>query len=82
MDLLKKYWPLSFAVHRGDVKNFVIKLVIYAVAAIIVGAIFGLLGQIPYVGFIFSIIGTVFDLYCTIGIVICILYYIGVGIFK
>ena len=82
MDLLRKYWPLSFAVNKGDVKNFVIKLVIYAVAAIIIGVIFGLLGQIPFIGFLFGIIGTVLDAYCTAGIVFCILHYIGVGAFK
>ena len=82
MDLLRKYWPLSFAVDKGDTKNFIIKLVIYVVAGIILGAIFGLLGQIQYVGFIFGIIGAVLDLYCTAGIVFCVLHFIGIGDFK
>jgi len=82
MDLLRKVWPLSFAVEKGDTKNFIIKLVIYAVAAIIFGVIFGLLGQIQFIGFLFGIVGTVLDLYCTAGIVFCVLHFIGVGAFK
>lgn len=82
MDLLRKVWPLSFAVEKGDTKNFIIKLVIYAVAAIIFGVVFGLLGQIQFIGFLFSIVGTVLDLYCTAGIVFCVLHFIGVGAFK
>ena len=66
MEFLKKYFPLSFK-RVDDVANLIVGILIYVIAAIVVGAILalaGLLGGwIPVVGAILGwalgVIGTV-----------------------
>ena len=83
MDFIKKFWPFSFRIKTKDeVKPFVITLVIYVVAAIVIGIVAGLLAMIPYIGWLFSIIGYVCDLYIWAGLVFTVLRFIGVGPFK
>ena len=76
MDALKKYWPQAFAVKKGDVKDLVIRILIYAVAGWALPGIVGtLLGGIPVVGLIVSIVCWVIGAYCTAGIVLALLKY-------
>ena len=56
MDILKKLFPLSFKM-TGSVANLIIGTIIYLVAEIIVGVVLGLLGAIPVVGVIVSLVG-------------------------
>ena len=53
MDFIKKYWPFSF--NTEDVKQLVIKAIIYVVIDIVLGTLIGLLAKIQIVGVIFSI---------------------------
>ena len=78
MDFLKKVWPQAFGLKQKEVKPFVILLIIYVVADIVLGAVAGLLAGIPIVGLIFSIVGSLIGLYCTAGIVFSILKFVGV----
>lgn len=81
MDLLKKFFPYSF--ETTEVSHLVIRTIVYVVAAIIGGALLGLIGvlngliQIPLVtgiiGTLLSLIGAVIELYCTAGIVVMFL---------
>lgn len=82
MDILKKFFPLSWK-QVADVSSFVIGIIIYAVAAIIAGAVIFLAtmltGWIPVVGALIGwalgLVGSLIDLYCVAGIVILILVY-------
>ena len=75
MDILKKYFPISFK-FTGSVKDLIIGIVIYLVAGLIVSFLFGLVGKIlPFLGWLLGIIGGVFDLYCTVGIVLQVLVF-------
>lgn len=65
MDTLKKLFPYSFGVK--DVKDLVIKVLVYLVGGAIVGFVVGLL---PIVG---GILGTVVNIYTTVGWVLAIL---------
>ncbi|MBE6594538.1 MAG: hypothetical protein E7644_01930 [Ruminococcaceae bacterium] len=78
MDILKKFWPSAFKLQKGEVRPFVIQLIIFVVVAAVLGVLMGFLGGIKIVGFIFAILGTLIDLYCTAGIVFSILRFVGV----
>ena len=70
MDMLKKFFPLSFG--AADVKALVIKIAIYVIGGYVLGFVAGLL---PLVG---GIIGTVISLYSTVGWILAILDYLKV----
>lgn len=76
MDMIKKYFPLSFKVE--DVKAFVIALIVYVLVDVVCGAVIGLLANIPLIGIIFSILGAVVGLYALVGIVLAILVFLKV----
>lgn len=73
MDFLKKLLPLSFKATDKD--NFIKSLIIYIVAAVAMVVLGMLLGWIPVVGKLLSIIGYVVDIYVTGGIVVAILVF-------
>jgi ABC-type phosphate/phosphonate transport system permease subunit len=77
MDMLKKFFPVSFS-FADTVVNLVVGILIYVVAGAIVGAVMGIIGLIPIIGILASIIGYVFGLYCTAGIVIELLVFFKV----
>jgi uncharacterized protein involved in cysteine biosynthesis len=70
MDMLKKFFPLSFG--AADVKALVIKIAIYVIGGYVLGFVAGLL---PLVG---GSIGTVISLYSTVGWILAILDYLKV----
>lgn len=70
MDMLKKFFPLSFGAE--DVKALAIKIAIYVIGGYLLGF---LLGWVPLVG---GLIGTVISLYSTAGWIIAILDYMKV----
>ena len=82
MDFLKKFFPYSFGIK--DTSNFVIKIIVYAVAMIVGGALLGIIGWInsllPQVvasllGVVLGLLGSLINLYCVAGIVILILVF-------
>lgn len=72
MDLIKKIFPFSFK--AADVVGLIISIVIYVVAP----TVLGILGNIPLIGFVFDILAWAAGIYCTIGIVLSILYFVKV----
>ena len=76
MDFIKKFWPFSF--NTEDVKQLVIKAIIYVVIDIVLGTLIGLLANIQIVGVIFSILGSLLALYVTAGLVFLFLSYFKV----
>lgn len=76
MDKVKKFFP--FSVKGTDIKSLVISIIIYIVIGFVGGLIIGLLGAIPLIGILFSIVGWVLDIYCLVGIVLAVLYFLGV----
>ncbi len=78
MDFLKKLFPMSF--QKTEVNNFVKRIVIYAIGILLAGAI-GLLIRvinIPVLTLLVGFIVSLFDLYCTAGIVLAILVHCNV----
>ena len=76
MDKVKQFFPIS--VKGTDVKSLIVAIIIYLVVGFVGGLIIGLLGAIPLVGWLFSIIGWLLDIYCLVGIVLAVLYFLGV----
>lgn len=76
MDILKKFFPLSFKV--AETKDLVVSIVIYAIIDVVCGLIIGLLAKIPLIGILFSILGSVIGLYAVAGIVLSILVFVKV----
>lgn len=78
MDMLKKYWPTPFKIKEKDIKSFVIQLLIFVVICAVIGWLISVLAGIPIIGIIFSIIGALFELYGLVGIVLCVLQFLGI----
>lgn len=70
MDMLKKFFPYSFG--AAEVKDLVIKIIVYLVAGAVIGWVVGL---IPLVG---GLISSLVGLYGTVGIVLVVLDYLKV----
>ena len=76
METMKKLFPLSF--REPTTNNLVVTIIIYVVASFVVGLVLGIFAKIPLIGWIFSIVSTLFGLYCFIGLVLVVLYFLKV----
>ena len=77
MGLLKSLWPTPFKIKEHDVVSLVVQLIIFLVICAVVGFLIGILAAIPILGIIFSIIGSRMEIYRLVGIVLCILKFLG-----
>ena len=73
MDTLKKLFPFSF--RATDLKSLLITILIYIIADFVCGLVIGILGKLPIIGVIFSIIGAIVGIYFFVAIIIAILDY-------
>ena len=78
MDILKNLWPTPFKIKKGDLASFLIQLIIFVVVCAVVGFLFSVLGGIPILGVIFWILGSLIEVYGIVGIVLCVLKFLGV----
>ena len=76
METLKRLFPLSF--REPTTNNLVVTIIIYVVASFVVGLVLGLLAKIPLIGWLFSLVSSLFGLYCFIGLVLVVLYFLKV----
>ncbi len=75
MDILKKVFPLSFSLVK-DVASLIIGIIIYVVVGAVAPIVLGILGFIPIIGWILSIVTALLGIYCLAGIVIlCLVYF-------
>ena len=72
MSTLKSIWPTPFKIKKGDVASLIIQLVIF------VGWVISLLSAIPVLGLIFKLVGALVEIYGIVGIVLCVLVFVGV----
>lgn len=78
MDLIKKVWPTPFKIKEKDLVSFIVQLIIFVVVCAVVGFLIGILAALPIIGLIFSLIGGLVELYGFIGIILCILKFLGI----
>ena len=76
MDMVKKFFPNAFK--AKELSSFIVALVIYALIDVVCGFVIGLLAKIPVLGIIFSLLGSIVDLYALVGIVLSILVFVKV----
>jgi hypothetical protein len=77
LNTLKKYFPYSFG--AKELKDLIIKIIVYVVAGIVIGTVASVIGLIPLIGGIIGwIVGTVANVYTTAGWIIAILDYLKV----
>ncbi len=77
MNLIKKVWPTPFKIKEKDLTSFVVQLIIFIVICAVVGFLIGILAGIPIIGILFSLVGAVVEIYGLVGIIICILKFLG-----
>ncbi len=77
MELLKKYFPLSFS-HKADMAALIISVLIQLVAGVIIGWVIGIVAMIPVVGLIFGLAGGLVDLYILASVILTFLDYFKV----
>lgn len=73
MEKLFSYFPLSANVLSGNVRSLIVTLIIYLVAAAIMGILQAVLGWIPLVGWLLKLIFSLAGLYCVAGMVLAVL---------
>lgn len=78
MSFLQKLWPTPFNIKKGNVVSFIVQLVIFLIVCAVVFWLFGVLDGIPIIGIVFKIIGSCAEAYSVIGIVLCVLKFIGI----
>ena len=78
MDFLKTLWPTPFKIKKGDLASFLIQLIIFLVMTAVAGVVIGFLSSIAVIGVIFSILGSLMGVYSLVGVVLCILVFVGV----
>ena len=77
MNLIKKVWPTPFKIKEKDVTSFVVQLVIFVVVCALIGWAIGILAGIPILGILFSIVGALVEIYALVGIILCVLKFLG-----
>lgn len=77
MDFVKKLWPTPFKIKKGNLASFLIQLIIFIVIVAVVGWLIGLLAGLPIIGIIFSLVGSLIGIYNIVGIVLCVLRFLG-----
>ena len=77
MDLLRKIWPTPFKIEKGNIASFLIQLIIFLVIVAVVGWLITLLSALPIIGIIFGLVGSLIGVYNIVGIVLCVLKFLG-----
>ena len=78
MDSLKKLWPTPFKIKEKDIGSFIVQLIIFALICIVGGLLIGFLAHLPVIQIFAGIFGALLDIYGLVGIVLCILVFVGV----
>ncbi len=78
MQFLRTLWPTPFRIQKKNVASFIIQLVIFLVVCTVVAWLMSILSEIVILGIVFKLIGSLMEIYSTVGIVLCILNFIGV----
>ncbi len=76
MELLKSLFPVSYK--SKDIAGLIISILIYLVIGAVLGGLLGWLSKMWLVGWLFGIIGSLVGIYCTAGIVICVLVFLKI----
>ena len=74
---MKKLFPYSFQ-KKKELRDLIINIVVYAVAAILVGVVIGICANIPVIKLLTGLAGTVAEVYVVAGIALSVLDYMKI----
>ena len=77
MDMVKKLWPTPFKIAEKNVVSFIVQLVIFLVVCAVVGWLVSILAGVPVLGIIFSLVVALLEIYGFVGIILCVLKFLG-----
>lgn len=70
---MDKFFPLNASVKSGDTRSFITTLVIYVIAAVVLGVIGFFISYVPVVRAVYGIVAGLIGLYILIGIILAII---------
>ena len=77
MNIIEKYWPTPFKIKKGELTSFITYLVIFILIFTLASILMGLVSSIPVLNVFGWLLGILTDLYGAIGIILCVLRFIG-----
>ena len=77
MYFVRKLWPTPFKIKKGNLVSFLIQLVIFIIIVAVVGFLSVILANLPIIGLVFKLVGSLIGIYNIVGIVLCILRFLG-----
>ena len=77
MDIMKKFFPLSFK-YTKSVVDLIVGIIVYILVGAIGGAIIFIASLIPVVGILVGIVGWILDVYVAVGVILLILAFLKV----
>lgn len=78
MELISKLWPLSFKVQRNHYASFFLWFFVYAVVCFALELLSGLVAPVIVLGSVLYVIYVAVEVYCVIGVVLCVFRLFGV----
>ena len=76
--MLKKFWPTPYKIKKGNLSSFLIQLIVFALVIIVASVLIKILATLPIIGILAWIFGLALDIYSVIGVVLCILKFLGI----
>jgi hypothetical protein len=74
----KEKGPTTFKVKEKDIVSLIVQLVIFLVICAVLSFLIGILTGIPIIGIIFALLGSLMELYSIVGIILCVLNFLGI----
>lgn len=76
--MLQKLWPTPYKIKKGDLGSFLIQLIIFIIVCAVIGWVIGLVASLPIINIFGWILGLAVEVYSVVGIVLCLLNFLGV----
>ena len=76
--MLQKLWPTPYKIKKGDLVSFLIQLIIFILVCVVIGWVIGLVASLPIINIFGWILGLAVEVYSVVGIVLCLLNFLGV----
>ena len=77
MDIMKKFFPLSFK-YTKSVVDLIVGIIVYILVGAIGGVAIFIASLIPVVGILVGIVGWILDVYVAVGVILLILAFLKV----
>jgi len=76
--MLQNIWPTPYKIKKGNIVSFLVQLIIFLVIVAVLNFVASLLQGIAVIGIVFSLVRWLLSIYSLVGIVLCVLCFLGV----